>query len=772
MEYTYDTVGNRKPIYGEIKLKCDSLSTPKDTSNIMNDFFNSKQKDKKISAPSLIDNITKQSNMSNTENTKENTNETNIFKDSVREYYNDVVTNDDDKQQYAVLNNKLKSLLQELKINSLDDFENFLDTGITRFLREKEREKDVKLNYEEIEQTKANVELFEQWLILALQSDDSKARQTAKYYYILHQDELDNFIIDIVIKRKGKNKTKEDEDENKIFSSLIIEKNKYRFEVIQTFKLLIDRDPNPSELSHYTNMLKFRIINIERIEEILKDTDEYKEKLEKDRKLENKVIDIQTKSVDQRDEKEQYNVLHDDDYHINIINSAYEEILKRKVDENGLRTYLTLMRNGMPEEKLQNILRSSQEYKDKFGDSFEDNRNSTKNIIYNTTIHSDTVPSFPKIVYCMMGTNRLVEIKPYIESVLPYIDKFIFIDGGSEDGTVKYLESLNDQGNNENKENKVEVYIYPWQDRFSAQRNNYLKKLKERDYNGFVITSDTDEHFSVESLIKIREIIPELERTGINAMLVQVIDVIVDDDDYNKEISRTKNEYWKQLVFKYDPNLRYEGEPHETLVGSQIKSFQSNITYEHRRSKLHIFQRATENYFISNSNRYSERWAEFRFLCTRYRILNFKEYWKLFIDHKLPDEIENWIRKHKDDNFDSGDSELREMYQLYFDILPERRKKKDDTVLTNIAKGELSDKTNDVSLLSQEMSTQSKIAKLVGEIKRRKMTNDKMNEIRIQILDEGYLILLKKENNKCKQFGIGNIKLVIEKVEEILNSVE
>lgn len=557
-----------------------------------------------------------------------------------------------------------------------------------------------------------NIEFLDDWMFSAIQSDDKKVRRTVKWYHSMHIAELDDTVLGF-IKEIGKENIEEN-GLNKEFGRLIREKDKYKNDVVQIYKMVLDRYPDNSELLHYSNMLKYDIIDTERIEEILKNSDDYKI-IENKRKSSDKInigeIPIPKATRDDIDIDD-----YKDDHYTNIINKAYEEILQRNVGDNGLyvdndglRTYLYLMKNGMTEERLRNVLRSSQEYKTNFGIYQPETEAETKQTKPETVHVSDkkrkesrTITGISsssrtdsdqlrlravsqlKLVYCMMGTNRLGEIKPYIETVLPYVDKFIFIDGGSEDGTVKYLKSLNvmslkDVPLGKQKEDIVEVYVHPWQDRFSAQRNNYLTKLKERNYNGWVIISDTDEHFSVESLKQIRELIPELEAKGYSGIQSQVIDTTVDDDDFNRIIDSKKNEYWKALIFKYDPNLRYEGEPHETLVGMPIRWFKStndNIFYEHRRSKLHILKRATENYFISNSNRYSERWAEFRYVCTTNGILNFKEYWKLFEKHELPKDIEEWIRTHKDDNFDNGDSELREMALLYFEILPKRKKDK------------------------------------------------------------------------------------------------
>lgn len=461
----------------------------------------------------------------------------------------------------------------------------------------------------------------------------------------------------------------------------------FKQKVINIYHKILKRSPNNIELIHHSNMLKYEVSTDEEIENILKNSDDYKRIQRPVHTMPVHTIEIvpAITQVPQLEQQVPQSEPDPEQHYIEIIKRVYDNELKREADEAGISTYLRHMKKGMTEEKLRNAIRNSPEYRQNFGTYVH--TQPTKPIqpiqspdipsiqsIQVPNININISPSIPlPIVYCMMGTNRLNEIKPYIESTLPYINKFIFIDGESEDGTLEYLKSLE----------KVEYYIYPWQDRFSEQRNHYLEKLKDRNYNGWVITSDSDEHYPAESLKQIKDIIPELEAKGYNGIKVQVVDIEVDNDNFNKIISRNINQYWKPLVFKFHPNLRYEGEPHETLTGYPIKWYKSNILYEHRRSKLHILQRATENFFVSNSNRWSEKWAEFRYLCTTNNLLNFKDYWKLFEKHELPKEIEEWIYKHKDDSFDSGDSELREMYILYNEVLPERMKKKPDNITTS-----------------------------------------------------------------------------------------
>ncbi len=349
----------------------------------------------------------------------------------------------------------------------------------------------------------------------------------------------------------------------------------------------------------------------------------------------------------------------------NIVTQGYRNILKREPDPGGLSNYINEIKNGLSVEKFYHVLRTSVEYGQKFGTQPSPVVPSNLPISHQTRIPSQN--NSDKITYCMMGTNRLNEIKPYIESTLPYVDRFIFIDGGSTDGTVEYLQSLSPK-----YENKVEVYIHKWQDRFSGQRNNYLKHFGEKTQDGWVLVSDTDEHFTQDTLSKLREVV--VGAGEYNGIKFQVEDIITDINDSNKIVFQKVNPYWKNLLFKYHPNIRYDGEPHESLVGPQIRWKQTSLVYQHKRSQRKIYERAVENFFISNSNRYSPKWSEFRSLCTKHGISVFDQFFKLYKEGKLHKDIENWIYDHRNDSVNEGDSEVREMAKLYFEILhPKKR---------------------------------------------------------------------------------------------------
>jgi hypothetical protein len=331
-----------------------------------------------------------------------------------------------------------------------------------------------------------------------------------------------------------------------------------------------------------------------------------------------------------------------------LVADGYRRLLHREPDPSGLEEYVNLILMGqLGVPKFYATLRGSNEGQKKFG---------------------MRLPRQNKITYCMMGRDRLHEFEGTLEQSLEYVDAFVFVDSGSVDGTLRFLARLS-----EKYPDKVTVVSHKWEDKFSATRNVYLGHLAEKQYTGWVLVSDTDEHFPPETLERLRGLIAGSPLGGYDGVTFRAHDVFVDDDDRKITVSEVVSDFHKPLLFRFDPSLRYEGEPHETMVGCPIFWKETDLEYVHTRSRLKVLRRAAENFFISNSNRRNPKWAVFRGLCDAHGLSCYDDFRTLLERGALPEPIEAWMKAHATDDEDGGDSEIREMAQLYFEVLPARR---------------------------------------------------------------------------------------------------
>jgi len=101
--------------------------------------------------------------------------------------------------------------------------------------------------------------------------------------------------------------------------------------------------------------------------------------------------------------------------------------------------------------------------------------------------------------------NSLIDTIVCLKAYLPYVDQAIVIEGGGNDDSLYYLRNWSQE------EPKLKVFLVPWKDNFSEQRNEYLKRVPD---NSWVLVSDPDEVFMPDTLQKLQPLIEEAERRG------------------------------------------------------------------------------------------------------------------------------------------------------------------------------------------------------------------------------------------------------------------
>ena len=273
----------------------------------------------------------------------------------------------------------------------------------------------------------------------------------------------------------------------------------------------------------------------------------------------------------------------------------------------------------------------------------------------------------PKIVYCVMAMNRLSEVKHCLDLVGPFVDDMVVIDGGSLDESFFYLRNRKD----------VNVFLHPWTDNFSAQRNNYIMRAREvaGTDNFYCLVSDPDEWFQKSTLENLRSVVDFCEQQNANMAQFQCRSATLEGDE---RVWESLDDYWKGLMFKYEPGIKYVGNPHETLVPpSGLRVVRTPFLYEHIKQSNIIWLRGMRNYIAGGGGKnYGEKnahWVKLREIMSELGLNSWHEFEKYVmvgnIDQRIKDEFINYLSLTEAVPGDAdGLSEMRESYKVYFRI--------------------------------------------------------------------------------------------------------
>jgi len=272
-----------------------------------------------------------------------------------------------------------------------------------------------------------------------------------------------------------------------------------------------------------------------------------------------------------------------------------------------------------------------------------------------------------KIAYCAMGMNAMYWISKRFDEMKPYVDRMIYIDGGSIDDTIVYTRNRGD----------VEMYIHPWKDDYAGQRNNYLMYAQRDPKPDWIMVSDHDEFFSPALLENIHGILEKAENLCYNKIDVQCKLI------YNlgeKEASRELRPFWKPLIFKNDRGLSYSGSPHETFSNPngwrETRIGSEDIYYGHVRQKDVIWIKGARNFVVSGGAMLYDKnphYIEFKAaLKADGHELDSIKFNKLMVDGSVGPNTTKWIVDHRDIRDpslpDNCCSEMRECYLTYFKL--------------------------------------------------------------------------------------------------------
>ena len=152
-----------------------------------------------------------------------------------------------------------------------------------------------------------------------------------------------------------------------------------------------------------------------------------------------------------------------------------------------------------------------------------------------------------KLSACVITKNEEENIGTWLASMKKLADEMIVVDTGSADRTVEMAKAAG-----------ARVFHHAWQNDFAAAKNAALEKAK----GDWILFLDADEHFSPQTLPKVRPLLEKVEASpkpivGVICRLVNI------DKDHG---NRFTGAIFQLRIFRNSPDLRYEGRIHEHVV--------------------------------------------------------------------------------------------------------------------------------------------------------------------------------------------------------------
>lgn len=537
---------------------------------------------------------------------------------------------------------ELRYLCSQVGINNWNEFEHFINTGIHAYFYDVTRDSN---SFDDIKNK------FRLWLESALKTmptkEGTETRETAKWYYALHKDEIDNRVKDLIYKVPDINK--EIEIENF---------------VTQMYYKILGRHPDEEGRYNYTKRLIEGSLSRKNFIDILTKSCEHKEKnkkliMEKIMSNDSSINDmkIEYDNIEEYDEVK-WNKVQE------FIKKIYIKLLLREPDDVGLRYYTKcVMDKILKISDLPEIIKNSIEYKELKKYNSRERCDESKSLIVKK-FELKSSCSFNNvhntIALCIMGYhNGLSMILESINVVKGFVNE-INIQG--DDFTDEDIEKLKISG--------AKIYVEPWNDNFS----DYKNKCCGRATTEWLMILDHDEVPTPEMAKEIRNIIKSSDK-GNNYDMVSFN--VIDIKTLNgKIISEIKSEGGKPLLHWNIPNPYY-GNPHIWLKTNYYpwKEIRSNVAYKHIKEEGCELERSVRNVFMggggNNSKEKNPLWTNLRKVCDN---LNIKT-WNQFNEHLKKGDIN---RKILDiivelSEMEWKDDELKDILKYYLMLHPEEK---------------------------------------------------------------------------------------------------
>lgn len=271
------------------------------------------------------------------------------------------------------------------------------------------------------------------------------------------------------------------------------------------------------------------------------------------------------------------------------------------------------------------------------------------------------------ITYVTVTQDRVASNRRNFPVILPYVDRAVVVDGFSKDGTYEYLKSLG---------SKVRVVQREWDDSFANQYNEYLKHIK----GGWVLLCDDDELPSEGLLKSLREVVSASEGGAkFGVVECRANDISYAEGDWENRVDNGPCEYYRQIFFKWYPDMHYVVDLHQALQGMRGPVVRNTEHYYHIKSTKDEYRNACRNYFIAgewppgprNDGIRTAEWLEMKKILEEHHpeVKVFSNLNSLLVSKTVCPQFIDWIFKYQDHGRDEGTSGELRAYAGYLKLL-------------------------------------------------------------------------------------------------------
>lgn len=238
-------------------------------------------------------------------------------------------------------------------------------------------------------------------------------------------------------------------------------------------------------------------------------------------------------------------------------------------------------------------------------------------------------------------------------------------------------ETLSNESKKWLEEHGCEVYIHPWEDSMVKMRNQYLSYCNNGDW---IVVSDPDELFCEDFMKDLRKIVKEADKRDAILILINSRDVTIKPDGTKQE---SVSNFFKNLIFKYSPEVRYEGvgkerTVHETLLlppGAKQATLPRKYYYEHFKTEVEVWERAFRNVWIAgggnNVGDRNPRWKALRGITDRLGFKSWPEVREYLRHGNIDNEFLRWIQDCREESGWDWQNEMFDCLKYYKTIHPE-----------------------------------------------------------------------------------------------------